>query len=104
MQNKVEEMMRHRASRGKVVFEVGIGINTGVAVAGNLGSPQRMDYTVIGDSVNIAESLQKIACGGEIIIGEQTFLETKGGFTVEEKGTVKLKKKEKPVLCYSVLR
>jgi len=50
----------------------GIGINTGEAIVGNIGSPKRMEYTAIGDSVNLAARLQGVAKGGEIIVSEAT--------------------------------
>jgi adenylate cyclase len=60
-----------------------------------------MDYTAIGDCVNIAARLQQIAKGSEILIGEETYFQTKGRFPLREKGTIKVKNKNEPVKCYS---
>ncbi|MDA8404906.1 MAG: adenylate/guanylate cyclase domain-containing protein [Desulfobacteraceae bacterium] len=104
MQDATEEMMRKRLQANLEIFDVGIGINTGVAIIGNIGSANRMDYTVIGDCVNVAARLEQMAVGGEIIIGEQTFLENSGQFTIESRGEVYVKNKMEPVICYNVLR
>ncbi len=91
-----------RRKKGKEIFEIGIGINTGIAVIGNVGSKNRMDYTVIGDCVNTAARLQETAKGGEIIIGEQTFVHLREPFLIRRKGKIKLKNKAKPLVCYFV--
>jgi adenylate cyclase len=100
MQDATEELMRKRAKQGKETFEIGIGINTGSAIVGNVGSENRMDYTAIGDSVNIAARLQQIAKGGEILIGEETYLQTKGQFPIRESVEITLKNKAEPISCY----
>ena len=102
MQNATEELMKKRAKENKDTFEIGIGINTGIAIVGNLGSENRMDYTAIGNSVNVAARLQQIAKGGKIIIGEQTYDQTKGRFHIQEKVKLRLKNKTEPVICYEV--
>jgi class 3 adenylate cyclase len=104
MQNATEELMKVRAKENKDTFEIGIGINTGSAIVGNLGSENRMDYTAIGDSVNVAAKLQQIAKGGKIIIGEQTYLQSQGNFHIEKKVKLRLKNKIEPVICYEVSR
>ena len=71
---------------------------------GNLGSENRMDYTTIGDSVNVAARLQQIAKGGKIIIGEQTYRQSQGHFRMEKKVKLLLKNKTEPVICYEVSR
>jgi class 3 adenylate cyclase len=102
MQNATEELMKKRAKENKDTFEIGIGINTGSAIVGNLGSENRMDYTAIGNNVNVAARLQQIAKGGKIIIGEQTYDQTKGRFHIQEKVKLRLKNKTEPVICYEV--
>ncbi len=104
MQDAVEVLMGQRAKHNKDIFKTGIGINTGSAIVGNVGSENRMDYTAIGDSVNVASRLEQIARGGEIIIGEETFLQSQGHFRTRKRGAVLVKNKINPVICYKVLR
>ena len=104
MQYATEDLMKERAKQDKETFEIGIGINTGSTIVGNVGSENRMDYTVIGDTVNVAARLEQIAKGGEIIIGEQTYRQTQGRFHIQKKGKLRVKNKTEPVMCYEVLR
>ncbi len=67
IQRRLRELNKKRSAAGEVILEVGIGINQGYAVLGNMGSRHRMDYTVIGDVVNIAARLCSIAKAGQII-------------------------------------
>ncbi|MCF8037640.1 MAG: hypothetical protein K9K62_12275 [Desulfobacteraceae bacterium] len=103
MQAAAREMMAARRQAGQEYFEIGIGINTGSAIIGNIGSSNRMDYTVIGDCVNVAARLEQMANGGEIIIGEQTYLNCPGDFSCACQGEVYVKNKLEPVICYHVL-
>jgi len=104
MQNSTEDLMDLRSKKGYEAFEIGVGINTGSAIVGNVGSKNRMDYTVIGDTVNVAGRLQQMAKGGEIIVGEQTYTQIKGRFRVEKKYKIKVKNKTEPVICYKMKR
>jgi class 3 adenylate cyclase len=104
MQEATEQIMNERKKSNLECFEIGIGINTGKAIIGNIGSSNRLDYTVIGDCVNVAARLEQMAKGGEIIIGEQTFLQNTGYFDIESRGEVYVKNKKEPVVCYNVLR
>ena len=85
--------------------QISIGINSGEMVSGNIGSAslRRLDYTVIGDAVNVAQRLQSIAKAGQIIITEEVYLKTKESFKCVQNGEFILKNKAKPVSTYEVM-
>ena len=85
--------------------QVSIGINSGEMVSGNIGSEslKRLDYTVIGDAVNMAQRLQSVAKAGQIVISEEVYHLAKESFKCETNGEHVLKNKAKPVVTYSVL-
>ncbi len=84
-------------------LQVGIGLHTGPLVAGNLGSTQRMDYSVIGDSVNIAARLESIAGGGEVIVTQHTRDMIGERFRVDELEPVLVKGKVDPIPIFRVV-
>lgn len=102
MQKATEKIMKSRELSGKETFKIGIGINTGDVIMGNVGSKNRMDYTVIGDAVNIASRLQSLAKGGEIVIGAKTHKQIKNQFSIKKLGKIKLKNKKKPVTYFKI--
>src|SRR6202000_806004 len=85
--------------------EISVGINSGEMVSGNIGSAslKRLDYTVIGDAVNVAQRLQTTAKAGQIIITEEVYEMTKESFKCQKIGEVTLKNKSKPVTIYQVI-
>ncbi len=85
-------------------LQIGIGMNSGPLVAGNLGSQSRMDYSIIGDTVNVAARLEGIAKGGEVIINHTTRDLLGDHFKLEELTPVKVKGKEKPLPIFKVLK
>lgn len=84
---------------------VSIGLNTGEMVSGNIGSAslRRLDYTVIGDAVNMCQRLQAIAKPGQIIITEATYQRVKESFNCQPLEKVNLKNKSMPVMTYEVI-
>jgi adenylate cyclase len=86
-------------------IKVSIGINSGEMVSGNIGSAtlKRLDFTVIGDTVNTAQRLQSIAEANQIIINEHTYQKVKESFQCAKRGESILKNKAKPVTVYEVL-
>jgi adenylate cyclase len=82
----------------------GLGINSGPAVVGNIGSEGlRLDYTAIGDTVNLSARLESNAKPGQILISENTYARVKDLFQIEPVGEIKVKGKEKPVMVYEVM-
>jgi adenylate cyclase len=104
----VTELRRWNAQRiasGRKPVDIGIGLNTDVVVSGNIGSPKRMDYTIIGDGVNLAARLES-ACkqyAARILISENTFAKLRGTYRVREADRVIVKGKTEPVCIYEVL-
>ncbi|PZR56722.1 MAG: hypothetical protein DLM50_07775 [Candidatus Meridianibacter frigidus] len=102
-QEKIKEMGAKWAADGKKIFTVGMGINTGEVVMGNLGSSTRLNYTVIGDNVNAAARLYNVAKGGQIIISHATYDEVKDAIDVIELEPVSVKGKVQPIRIYDVV-
>ncbi len=94
-----------RLSDGKPPIGMGIGVNTDVVVAGNIGSPKRMDFTMIGDGVNLAARLES-ACkqyNAQILISDSTLRQLNGVYRTREVDRVVVKGKTEPVAVHEVL-
>ena len=85
--------------------KVSIGINSGEMISGNIGSAnlRRLDYTVIGDVVNIAQRLQSAASDGQILIDETSYKKVKEFFQCRKVGEANLKNKKDPIVMYEVM-
>lgn len=103
IQKSIDLMNKERARLNKDLIKVGIGVHTGEVVVGNIGTKERLDYTVIGDSVNLASRLQGVASGGEIIISEHAFTESSVPYKFSEPMLIKVKGKAEPIKIYRVL-
>lgn len=104
MQEAIAAMNRKWAAEGRRTIGVGMGINTGDVTVGNLGSKDFLDYTVIGDAVNLACRLEQNAKAGEIIITQATYDEVKDVVEVEPMEPIRVKGKSEPIPVFRVLR
>lgn len=92
MQRAMEEINAQHAARGLPRFEMGIGVNTGEAVVGNIGSEQRAKYTVVGNAVNVAARVESATVGGQVFVSAATWerlgplAEVRGPIEVQMKG------------------
>ncbi len=99
-----EEMESHCAGLpDHLRKEFGVGLVTGEAVVGNIGAREWLNYTAIGDSVNLAQRLEEIARGGEILIDKDTCQALGGAARVESRGITHLRGRSEPVEVYALL-
>jgi adenylate cyclase len=103
MQAGMRDLSARRATEGKPPIAVGIGINAGDAVAGTVGTEARMEYTVIGDSVNLASRLESHSEAGQILISEQTYLKVQAAVEARSLGRIRVKGKEDEIGVYEVV-
>ncbi|MBF8285105.1 MAG: hypothetical protein HW378_4020 [Anaerolineales bacterium] len=101
------EMLRRLEALSEVEgekIEVGVGVNTGPAIAGYLGSEDRVEYTVLGDAVNVAQRLQEQARPNRVFIGAATRVAINGNFNFRAVGNVELRGRTQPIETFEVLR
>lgn len=104
MQEGIVGLNERRARDGKEPIAVGIGVSAGEAVAGTVGTEDRMEYTVIGDSVNLAARLESNAKPGQILISHRTYERVRDLVDARPLGRIRVKGKEEEVEVYEVLR
>lgn len=105
MLTALKEFNLNRIRAGKAPIDIGVGMSTDVILSGNIGSMKRMDYTVIGDGVNLASRLEGANkyYGTKILISEMTFRGLKDSYIYREVDRIKVKGKTKPVSVYEIL-
>jgi adenylate cyclase len=106
--NMMKELKKLNESwilEGKKPLDIGIGINTGMMMVGNMGSDQRFDYTVMGDAVNLSSRLEGAnkAYRTNILISDSTYERVKNEFVCMEMDSVKVKGKTRPVRIYQLV-
>jgi len=104
MQRRMRELRSEWLDMGlERPFQLRIGINTGFCTVGNFGSADRMDYTIIGNEVNLAARLESLAEVGGILLAHETHALVKDSVLAEEGETLTVKGFAKPVRTYSVV-
>jgi adenylate cyclase len=103
MQLAMEGINRENASGGFSPLYMGVGINSGRAMAGPLGPPFHVEYTVLGDNVNVASRIESFSLRGQVLIGEATFKQCDGFVTTKAPMDIFVKGKSKPVRVREVL-
>ena len=104
MVEELQDLNRRWAVEGRAALDIGIGINTGEMIAGNIGSDTIMSYTVIGDNVNLGARLESLNkdYGTRILISEATRRQLKGHYDIRALGEVTVKGKTRPVAIFEV--
>lgn len=105
MMRKLGELNSRRAKKGNPSIEIGIGLNTAEILVGNIGSLKRMDYTVIGDGVNLASRLESATkyYGSGILLSQFTRNRLKGDYVLRPVDRIRVKGKTQPVEIYEAL-
>lgn len=105
IQRLIADFNKQRLKQEEITVEFRIGVNSGTMLAGNMGSENRMEYTVVGDSVNLASRLSSVAGAGEIVVSEAVHNNAAlaNHFITRKHSTMRLRGKTKAVAIYQVL-
>jgi adenylate cyclase len=105
MQRALADLRKKWQAEKRPLFEARIGLNTGAMIAGNIGGKNRFDYTVIGDSVNLASRLEGAnkMYGTKIMIGEETYAQAKEKILARELDFLRVKGKTQPMRVYKLI-
>ena len=104
MRNVLEGMRERFQAERQIDLKIGIGINTGIALVGNIGSNQRMEFTAFGDTVNLGSRLESATkeLGTDIIVSEYTYVAARTKFEFRSLGPISIRGRENPVTAYAV--
>ncbi len=102
MQNALARLNPDIVSQGYPELEMGIGINTGEVIVGNIGSEKRLKYGIVGSAVNIASRIESNTVGGQVMIGEATYRHVQAQVQAEAPQTVMMKGLKLPLVMYSI--
>ncbi len=102
MQNTLHQLNKELAAEGIRPLEMGIGINTGSVIVGNIGSKIRAKYGIVGMPVNTASRIESLTVGGQVLIGEPTFRQVSEVVDVDPPQTVMVKGYKQPLVCFPV--
>ncbi|HYE89406.1 MAG TPA: adenylate/guanylate cyclase domain-containing protein, partial [Terriglobales bacterium] len=102
MTRELDDLNRSRSARGEPPLRVSIGIHTGVVVAGNMGSPNRLNYTVLGEGVNLAARLCGLAGASEVLVSEPTYRAVQDRVRATPLGGKPLKGFSTPIPVYRI--
>lgn len=102
MQNRLARLNEELTVEGYPALEMGIGINTGSVIVGNIGSDLRMKYGIVGDTVNQAARIESNSIGGQVLIGEFTYRAVQAQVVADPPKTLMMKGMKKPLVFYPV--
>ncbi|TEU10670.1 MAG: GAF domain-containing protein [Anaerolineales bacterium] len=103
MQQAHQELMADWVKAGHEAVPIGIGLNTGEMIVGNIGCQRQMDYTAIGDNMNLASRICGVARGGQVLISQATYQLVRQDVVAHELAPVQVKGKAQPVQLYEVV-
>ena len=102
MQKRLNEMNKERLKKNQPPIYIGAGINKGPVISGNIGSRDMMDYTVIGDTVNVGSRLCSSAKPGEILVSSSVYRQTESDFTYKQLDPIRVKGKANKIKLHKI--